>query len=280
MAHSLEYHQSIFDLLGISAVPSLDRLARIEERERICQASFPASVREWFAIESAESLFYEKSNNDGQTKLEELGDRAEVAQSYLRVATENQAVVAWYVRLNEGEDPPVYDNNDEWNEDLSKTSWRRLSETFTNFIFDMLSMNDFGGWYSGMHLSAKDRMPDAQALGLLREAFRQGPTTDVPNCNCYRFFNQHGIITVRSGSPEDLADAGAKWSIEADSPDALLQFAQKVWQIGTLSQTLKAESCSRESREEGDKVLRRLRGCSQQRGGKTRSSKTWWEFWK
>src|SRR6266568_5157836 len=119
MARSLEYHQAILDLLNISVVPSLDRLATIEERERLCRARLPASVRERFAIETAESLFYENSNQDELTKLAELGVPAEAAQGYLRVATENQSVVAWYVRLNEGEDPPVYDNNDEWNEDLS-----------------------------------------------------------------------------------------------------------------------------------------------------------------
>ena len=248
MPHNLEYHQSVLDLLDVSVVPSLNRLATIEERERICGARFPEAVREWFAIESAESLFYENSNQDELTKVEELGDPAEVAQGYLRIATENQAVVAWYVRLNEGEDPPVYDNNDEWNEDLSRTDWRELSKTFTTFIFDMISSSHFKGWYSGMHLAAEDRMPDAQTLGLLREAFRQGPTTDAPDCKVYRFFNPHGIITVRSGTPERLADGRAKWTIEADSPDALVQFAEKVWRIGTLSQTLKAESCRPESR--------------------------------
>src|SRR5207245_6624042 len=100
-------------------------------------------------------------------------------QGYVRGATENQSVVDWYVRLNEGEDPPVYDNNDEWNEDLSKTTWRSLSETFSSFIFDMISSYHFGGWYSGMLLSAEDRIPDAQVLDLLSETFRRGPTTNA-----------------------------------------------------------------------------------------------------
>lgn len=96
MSQNLEYHQPVFDLLGVNVVRSSNRLATIEDRERICEARFPGSVREWFAIESAESLFYENSNQDELTRLEKLGDPAEVAQGYLRVATENQAVVAWY----------------------------------------------------------------------------------------------------------------------------------------------------------------------------------------
>src|SRR5262245_35078012 len=112
------------------------RLAIIEQREAACATRFPASVREWFSIESAEALFYENTNQDNLQELTELGDPQEAAQGYLKVATENQAVVAWYVRLGEGDDPPVFDNNDQWNDDLSRTAWRENSKTFTNFIFD------------------------------------------------------------------------------------------------------------------------------------------------
>ena len=77
------------------------RVAIIEERERACGVRFPASVREWFAIESAESLFYRKTNQDHLEELARLGDPRDTAQGCLKVATENQGVATWYVRLAE-----------------------------------------------------------------------------------------------------------------------------------------------------------------------------------
>ena len=72
--------------------------------------------------------------------LEELGLPEETRQGYLRVATEAQAVVGWYVRLDESDDPPVYDNNDQWDEeDLGNVDWQQDSASFTNFIFDTIA---------------------------------------------------------------------------------------------------------------------------------------------
>jgi hypothetical protein len=257
------YHQPTIDLLGMDLETPSSRLAVIAERERACGARFPASVREWFSIEAAEAVFHENTNQDHLEELDKLGKPEEATQGYLRVAWENQAVVAWYVRLNEGDDPPVYDNDDEWNEDLSKTNWRMNSKTFTNFIFDMISSNHFGGWYSGMHWSAEDQMPDVEEMQLLQEWFQQGPTTDAADSKVFRFFNRSGVISIRSVTPEQLANSLAEWSIEADSPESLFEFGKQLWRLGTLSKTLKAQSCTPESRSKGDQVLQRLRaGCS------------------
>jgi hypothetical protein len=231
----------------------------IEEREAVCGARFPASVREWFSIESAETLFYENTNEDNLQELPDLGDPQEVVQGYLKVATENQAVVAWYVRRAEGDDPPVYDNNDEWNEDLSKTAWRENSKTFTNFIFDMISTHHFHGWCSGMRLSALDQLPGSDEMEMLRAWFQAGPVTNEPDSKVFRFFTLGGLVTIRSVTPQHLASSAAEWSLETDSAAELFEFGKKLWRFGTLSQTLKAESCTPESRANGDQVLLRLR---------------------
>jgi hypothetical protein len=259
MRSRLKYHQPVLDLLGIEPALPVDRAALIEERERLCGVRFPASVREWFTVQDAEALFHDNTNDDHLEKLVELGAAAETSQGYLRVATENQAVVAWYVRLGEGDDPPVYHNNDEWNKDLSKTDWQTDSVTFTNFIFDMISGHHFRGWYTGMHLTAKDSLPDEATLAQLRGWFRRGPTTDVPGSKVYRFFTTEGVIAIRSVTAEDLASRSAEWSVEAGSPEALLEFARKLRGVGTLSHTLLARSCTPESRAKGEQVLQRLR---------------------
>lgn len=259
MRHPLKYHQPILDLLGLTAVLPSRRLAVFENRERVCQVRFPASVREWFLLRDAETLFYENTNQDSLESLTELGNPAETAQGYLCIATENQAVVAWYVRLSEGDDPPVYDNNDQWNENLAETAWRQISVSFSNFIFDMISSYRFQGWYLGWHLTAAEPLPDATTLSAMRKWFQEGPTTDTPDSKVYRFFTPEGLIVIRSIAPEDRAVGMAEWSIETGSQEALLEFGRKVWSLGTLSRTLKAHSVSAESRANGNEILRRLR---------------------
>jgi hypothetical protein len=239
MAARLKYHQPILDLLGVEPVLPFERVAAIEERERVCGTRFPASVREWFSVLNAEALFHDNTNDDHLQQLAELGDPAETRQGYLRVATENQAVVAWYVRFAGGDDPPVYHNNDEWDKDLSKTDWQANSTTFTDFIFDMISSHHFRGWHSGMHLSAKDSLPDEASVAQLRSWFGQGPTTDAPGSRVHRFFTPQGVIAIRSITPEDLANGTAEWSTEAGSPEALLELGRKLWGVGTLAQTLR-----------------------------------------
>jgi len=255
----LKYHQQILNLVGIEPDMLAGRVAVIEERERACGIRFPASVREWFAIESAEKLFYENTNQDHLEKLASLGDPRDTTQGYLKVATENQGCVAWYVRLGEGDDPPVYDNNDEWNEDLSKTNWQLDSKTFTNFIFDMMSFCHFGGWLSYMHLSAEDQWPSPNELGLLRDWLQEGPRIETPDAMVYRFFNTRGMITIRAAMPGQPAGAIAVWNIAAEELEDLFEFAKKLWPVGTLSLTMKVTGGSPEWRALGNEILQRLR---------------------
>jgi len=123
----------------------------------------------------------------------------------------------------------------------------------------MISTHHFHGWYSGTRLSAIDQQPGPDELRQLRSCFQEGPVTDEPDSQVYRFFTLGGLLTIRSVTPEHLANSEAEWGIETDSPDELFDFGKKVWHIGTLSRTLKAESCTPESRAKGDQVLQRLR---------------------
>ncbi len=61
---ALKYHQPVLDVLGMHLGTSPRRLAILEEREAACGVRFPASVREWLSIESADALFYENTNED------------------------------------------------------------------------------------------------------------------------------------------------------------------------------------------------------------------------
>ena len=252
----LKYHQAIVDLLGLHLEPSADRLALLRERETACGARLPESVCEWYSLESAERLFYENSNQDSLVELSKLGDPAETAQGYLRVANENQGVVAWYVRLSEGVNPPVYDNQDQWDEDLSTVPWQENSKTFTNFVFDMVASHHLRGWTSGLHLEAEDRMPTNEELDQFRHRFQEGPVTDGPDSKVYRFFQPHGLLIIQSATPQQRAASLATWSVQADSLEELVEMGKTIWKIGNLSKTLSPRSYREEV---GFRAIVRLR---------------------
>jgi hypothetical protein len=215
----VEFHGAALDLLGAAPEFSLDRERELVERQERCETTFPASVVEWFALTHGERLFEEHSNQDRLVPVDELGDPDETDQGYLCVALENQGVVAFYVRLDEGDDPPVYDNNDEFGaEDLSQVGWNLLSASFSNFVFDMCTIARLQGRRRGLHLSASGPIPDDHRLALVRARLTPGPVTRTPDTELHRFYGPHEYATVRwtPGSDEP-----AQWQLEADSEPAL-----------------------------------------------------------
>ncbi len=87
---TLDYHQSTFDLIAIQPCISNERVAAIAARERLCGCSFPKAIREWYSVAAVEDLF----GSNELTAYDKLGHPSEVSQGYIRVATENQGVVA------------------------------------------------------------------------------------------------------------------------------------------------------------------------------------------
>ncbi len=249
-----KYHHAIFDLIGAMPVPSPERLAALKARERECGARFPASVRDFYAVDEAETLFREASA-DALVALEKLGDPADTAQGWLRVADENQGVVAWFVRLDAGDDPPVVNNNDEWPEDLSTVDWQKDSQTWTNFIFDRLAGYSFDCSGADLFLAAHDSWPSDLLLAELREELKEGPPTDAPAIKVRRFCDKMRLLTVRM----EFGNMEAEWKLKARTPEALASLARQVWGFGTLSLALTAESTSATRRAQGEAVLMSLR---------------------
>ncbi len=256
---SLRFHAAIAELLGIVPVPAPERMAALEQRETVCKTRFPASVREWLSLPGVESIFHDRSNDDHLEPVDALGDPGETAQGWLRVAKENQWVVAWYVRLDEGEDPPVYHNNDEWNEDLALTDWQETSPSFSAFIFDMLADDCFGRGCSGLLLSAVDRLPGPEELKALESWFRKGPVTCTPDYSVYRFADAQTLVTIEAGSAFELPPGKAKWRLRTADAEALFSAGRKLRGLGTMAETLSAQDCTPEARGWCDWVLERLR---------------------
>jgi hypothetical protein len=246
----LRHHAEILRLLQIEPRPSAQARATLERREAACGVRFPEAVREWFSLEGAGEIFSSNTNQDCLTPVEELGKPAEVAQGYLHVATENQAVVAWYVKLGGAEDGPVMHNNDEWNEDLSKTPWQAAATSFRTFLFDELGGHRWESWYTGLYLRAEARGPTPDLLERLRARMNEGPR----EASVHRFFTPSSLLHA-SG----VGDDRAVWTFKAKSADALFELVESVWDFGDLAEKLRPEGCDADVRVHGEAVLHRLR---------------------
>jgi hypothetical protein len=122
-------------------------------------------------------------------------DAPEVREGRVHVAP------GFYVRLDEGDDPPVYHETE-----------GLVAIEYSTFVFDLAAAQRL----SGQHLTARGPVPDAAALTWLGEHLRPGPVTRTEALTIHRFFGPHEYATVRWAPGED-----AEWRLEADSPDAL-----------------------------------------------------------
>jgi hypothetical protein len=247
-----EFHQPICDLLGIKPRVSKEREAQIAIREQVCGRSFPRSIKEFYVLEDSELHL-------GEHELvapEELGDPSEMHHGYLRVAVENQGVVAWYAHLTGSDDPPVLHNNDQWDEDLLAIDWSPCSDTFSSFVFDMIAVGHFGGGYRS--LTAVDQFPDEAHIRELQQVYQEGPVSDQPGFRVRRFFNEHGLLRIATNAPELDSDLRAHWLIQTDTESSLYDFARSVWLFGNVAKTLTAEGSYPDSIRAAENVLKRL----------------------
>jgi hypothetical protein len=136
---------------------------------------YPASVLEWYLHGQLEDL-------------EVDGERLLVGPGF-------------YVYLDEGDDPPVYHDDE-----------GLVSLTFSNFAFDLAA----AGRLRGQHLSAKGPVPDETHLQWLAERLAAGPVTKTDGAEIHRFYGPHEYATVRW-----TPGGEAEWALEADSPQAL-----------------------------------------------------------
>jgi hypothetical protein len=122
-------------------------------------------------------------------------DAPEVVDGRVRVAPD------FYVYLDEGDDPPVYHEQE-----------GLVSVSYSSFVFDLVAAQRL----RGQHLSATGPIPKEKALQWLATRLTAGPVTMTGDLVIHRFYGPHEYATVRWSQDDD-----AQWHLEADSPAAL-----------------------------------------------------------
>lgn len=201
----LTYHQQIMEMLGSSPEICPERVARLRHREAELGIKIPESVFEFFSLKNAENVFLKNSNNDFLIDLSEIGKNLEPSQTkndWLCVASENQGVFYFMVKLDQA-DPEVWQTNDSWPiydsndlpiSDYSNLNWGLCSESFSSFIFDLLT---FSAFCDGMALDRFDAVgtgcaPTESQLESIVLALKAGPHS-IRHRSSESFFNEDGM---------------------------------------------------------------------------------------
>ncbi len=265
----LKYHQATFDLLSSLEKPISDELEplgsicleaivsdtlidSLNEIEQNCNIILPASVKEWYSIQSAVDLIdsciccnvfhspddwcqikpvpkewelrqawmrgvdYKKS----QGWLQELTQEF-TRDGFLMILSEEQGVSHWAIKLNDHfEDPPVWMEFDSYPDYV----WQKYTQTFSDFIYEWVW--DFIRYPHKLTLLGYTS--ESTTLTQLNELFSASPPS---------FFTSRSKKTFRFRSDDQGIDIEEDknhllWNLSATSPTSLLELASKIWTLG------------------------------------------------
>ena len=131
----LTYHQKSIEILGITPQISQLNLELVSAFEAKYELAIPLALREWYSLENNSEILQEIT---GSHNIIEITITPKVQEDYSQlfsasepfpVLIENQAVWFMAVKLNEGENPPVYMRYNEADE-----LWTLHANSFSDWI--------------------------------------------------------------------------------------------------------------------------------------------------
>jgi hypothetical protein len=255
----LRYHQAAFDLLGIAPRARPDADAALDAREKALGVVLPPSVREVYGLNAAPELLRTLSPDDRQARLDglkaaktydefegwkttpddlaaaeqwytilpEAGEGASTRHGYgaeplLQVGVSGPGTCRWAVRLDGSDDPEVLV------EDVDADVWRRAAEHYSTFLL----ARAWDRQPAALHGRLGASSPSAEAVGLLRDRFREGPRTfGWPGDWQLRFSDGDVRLRIAKHSDCDWAD----WTLAGSSRAALEAFVRRLAPLTGLS---------------------------------------------
>jgi hypothetical protein len=252
----LRFHQATMDLLGqVPAFSDVSRALLARQAQR-CGLSFPAAMREWYAIEDAVALLGQYSNQDSAVPLEQLGEELAKAGSFagersesspvVVIQEENQGNCRWGVLLDGSEDPPVLAETSTGDGDpVPPKVWQFYSEHFSTFVYTRVWDWSAPCWdRDACHLEARDQPLTPADLAYLQQQFTEAPRTyGWPATTIYRFAGDDVRLLIWDRD-DPVTDAHpnrlqhAYWMLWATGPATLTRLVEQVQGCGTLLREL------------------------------------------
>jgi hypothetical protein len=236
----LRYHATAMRVLEATPVLSPAALRTIERCGARCGARLPASVREWYSLEGAESLL---SIPDVGGCLEPL-DRLLKRFARLRTDPDGSSPTRTLIYSADSSgftEELTFDGTDDPPVDDGGTPPRNRGP-FSAFVLDMAwgvrtwperlraYLPDFGGVLGPPHLDFLienfDELPRDKWRGR-RNPFR--PSAEEVDLFGYRFFGRGCRIRVVADGDATHAERAASWSVHAESESELFAALRFLW---------------------------------------------------
>jgi hypothetical protein len=242
----LVYHSDVCELLGIEVAVSEQNLQILKRREAELGFSLPASVKELLSIQGMYTEFYNATarssltgwDGDEWNSLERVGNSSDIQEGYLHVAGGGDGVGAWYVRLDEGADPPVYYNDDSCAETLAEIPWRIAAGSFSAFAFEGVAWFRFSNYKNEFEVETVDGpIPDSALVENLSQRFRRGPNTARPELQSWTFFTPTSVILVIAGLYSTVESGKCFWKISAADSESMYEAIEPVWRYRNLAES-------------------------------------------
>ncbi len=280
----MPYHQNVYDLLQLEPgeCPIAARMIAAHEFE--C-GLLPAAVCEWYQVPNVVlpradewslenehgTSWHEFSGDDHPVTLDQVLDNfAAIAQEggppHVRVISDQQGAVSWFIEVDGSEDPPVWIGTDE--EDT--TDWEQTAERFSDFVFEWIADTYLEShtplsenWHgrnddefddlpikprfvkvhiNGLWLRTPDEPLTAPIIDFLTEQFGEPERIARPgDVTTYTYRPEGGTIRVTADDPAH-PDPLSAWWVHADTPERLAEFARLLLPWGTLRDTLRADT--------------------------------------
>lgn len=241
----LTYHRPTFDYLNRPPQVSSLAVQALDEFERALQLELPASVREWFSLQHAETLLI--GNQDQVLPLQDIAweqiepfkpnpnayENSEhklwvwrvlrhLKRAMLVLILENQGVCEWAVDVSSGDDPPVWIRKNE-----PGATWEACADRFSTFVYTRV-------WDQRAPYGLVAIAPpvDDAVLEHLRQDFHPEPSThSFIDSQSYRFSQgRKRLHLMRFTNQTD-------WRLHANDPQTLLELGRQVWEIANSRKT-------------------------------------------
>lgn len=275
---TFKYHAATFHFLGDLNLEPKKNSLQLAEWESRSGHRLPESVSEFLACENIVELVGE-CTDDRLIPPSLPRDAPAAGFGRLQIAEENQGVVRWFVRLDSGDDPPVWDDDGDIDGELSEISWQRCAESFSAFVFDWITTGKVDMSYEGATLAAGSDPITSWQYGQLCKEFCEGPRDTDPIKR--RYCRADSFVTISVATSQDEPNEQARWRIASTSADGLMEVFRSVYGIVKLRNVAVDEAFSG-SVETGHAVLRRLSAdglVTPQAKPYPPQVRPWWKFW-
>jgi hypothetical protein len=246
----LKYHQAVFDMLGRPPVVCEEATRRIDEAERQCGRSLPASVREWYSLRDAVALIPRWWHpRPLESVLKDFRSGGRIALGF------DGGDCEWFVKPDGSDDPPVVVEQSFGLPDDGEHPYAdRLAVLLFSWVWDGVAHEE-QMTAAGFGVQALNTGFGPMELDFLKEHFREAEAPCWEGGQTWFFFTAGQRVTAHR-SRVRLDMEVTNWYLMADSAADLARLLRRLWPC--LARLKQVYTRSQQAREVLEQVRREI----------------------